>query len=214
MMGAAGITVNTKYVKDYEKSWRIFEREDLKGRMTMLDDMREVIGAALQTLGYSVNTSDTVQLREAAELVKKWKKNLLKFDAEAFGKGFAAGEFRVVQGYAENVFLELDSASRADAVFFIPKEGSAMYMDNIVILKGTRNRDLAYSFINYIHEPEVYARITDFLMLPSINTAARRYRTVKPNYDIDNLINSEFKEDLGPNLDLYNKMWQEIRVGN
>ena len=50
-------------------------------------------------------------------------------------------------------------------------------------------------------------------MMPSINTAARQYRTKTPNYNIEDLANSELKEDLGENLELYNKIWQEIRVG-
>ena len=49
MMGAAGVIVNKKKVASYEKSWHIFERTDLGMRMTMLDDMREVLGAALTT---------------------------------------------------------------------------------------------------------------------------------------------------------------------
>jgi spermidine/putrescine transport system substrate-binding protein len=213
MLGAAGVSVNKKYVKNYEKSWNIFDRSDLKGRMTLLDDMREVLGAALKTLGYSVNTSNPDELQKAKNVVLKWRENIVKFDAEAFAKGFAAGEFWVVHGYAENVFLELDSTMRKDVDFFIPKEGSAMYMDNMVILKDARNKELAYKFINYIHEPKVYAKIVDFLMLPSINIPSRPLRTVKPNYDITDLSNSEFKEDLGENLEMYNKIWQEIRIG-
>jgi spermidine/putrescine transport system substrate-binding protein len=213
ILGAAGVSVNKKYVKNYEKSWNIFDRSDLKGRMTLLDDMREVLGAALKTLGYSVNTTNPDELQKAKNVVLKWRENIVKFDAEAFAKSFAAGEFWVVHGYAENVFLELDSTMRKNVDFFIPEEGSAMYMDNMVILKDARNKELAYKFINYIHEPNVYAKIVDFLMLPSINIPSRPLRTIKPNYDIADLSNSEFKEDLGENLELYNKIWQEIRIG-
>jgi spermidine/putrescine transport system substrate-binding protein len=193
IMGAAGVTVNRKYVKEYVKSWDIFNRSDLKGRMTLLDDMREVLGAALIMDSQSVNSVDKTALEKAKTRVMQWRENIVKFDAESFGKGFAAGEFWVVQGYAENVFLELDSAARADADFFIPDEGSSMYIDNMVMLKNSKNTDLAYKFINFIHEPAVYAKIADFLMLPSINVEARKFRKVKPNYDIDDLQNSEFR---------------------
>lgn len=213
MMGAAGVAVNTKYVKDFDKSWNIFNREDLKGRMTMLDDMREVLGAALKSLGYSVNTKNLEELQKVKDLVKQWKKNIVKFDAESFGKGFAAGEFWVVQGYQENIFLELDEAAKKDVAFFIPKEGSAMYMDNMVMLKTAKNKDMAYTFMNYIHEPKVYAQIADFLMLPSINVPARDLMKVKPNYEIADLARSEFKEDLGESLKDYNQVWQDIIVG-
>jgi spermidine/putrescine transport system substrate-binding protein len=213
MMGAAGLSVNKKSIDQYEKSWNIFDRSDLSGRLTLLDDMREVLGGALKTLGYSVNSTNPEELQKAKEIVMKWKKNIVKFDAEAFGKGFAAGEFWGVHGYAENVFLELDTSMRNDVEFFIPKEGSAMYMDNMVLLKNSKNKETAYLFMNFIHEPQIYAKIADYLMLPCINTKAIVYRTKKSNYDIPDLANSEFKEDLGENIELYNKIWQEIRVG-
>ena len=214
MLAASGIAVNKSKVKDYERSWRIFERADLKGRMTMLDDMREVMGAALKTLGYSLNTSNPEELAAAKKMVLSWKENLQKFDAESFSKAFAAGEFFVVHGYAENIFLEYDKARRAEVDFFIPKEGGPMYMDSMIILKDAKHKELAYTFMNYIHRPEVYARIVDFLMLPSVNVKARDLAKVKPNYAIDDLLRCEFKEDLGPNLEAFNKVWQEIRIGD
>ena len=214
MMGAAGVAVNTKQVPaGFDKSWSLFNRDDLKGRMTMLDDMREVLGAALKSLGYSVNTKNVEELKKAKELVKQWKGKIVKFDAESFAKGFAAGEFWAVQGYAENIFLELDEEAKKNVAFFIPKEGSAMYMDSMVLLKNAKNKELAYTFMNYIHKPEVYSQIADFLMLPSINVPARSIRTVKPNYEIADLERSEFKEDLGETLKDYNQIWQEIIVG-
>ncbi|WP_417914148.1 extracellular solute-binding protein [Candidatus Electronema sp. JM] len=214
MMGAAGVAVNTKQVPaGFDKSWTLFNRDDLKGRMTMLDDMREVLGAALKSLGYSVNTKNLEELKKAKDLVKQWKSKIVKFDAESFAKGFAAGEFWVVQGYAENIFLELDEEAKKNVAFFIPKEGSAMYMDSMVLLKNAKNKDMAYKFMNYIHEPKVYAKIVDFLTLPSINVPARNLRAKKPNYEISDLARSEFKEDLGETLKDYNQVWQEIVVG-
>ncbi len=213
IMGTAGISVNKKLVGTYEKSWDIFNKKELKGRVTLLDDMREVLGGALKTLGYSVNSTNPNELAQAKNVVLKWRENIVKFDAEAFAKGFAAGEFYAVHGYAENVFLELDSSQRKDVEFFIPKEGGAMYMDNMVLLKDAKNKELAYKFMNFIHEPEIFAQVVDFLMLPSINVPARDIRKVSPNYEITDLANSEFKEDLGQHLELYNSIWNEIRIG-
>lgn len=213
MMGAAGVSVNKKQIAQYEKSWNIFNRTDLAMRMTMLDDMREVLGAALKTLGYSVNSTNPTELEAAKQKVLEWSKNIVKFDAEAFGKSFAAGEFWVVHGYQENVFKELDSTMIPDVDFFIPKEGGPAYIDNMVILSSSKHKDLAHQFINFVHQPEIYARIVDYLKLPTINTAARQYRKVKPTYEIEDLTNVELKEDLGSAVDLYNKLWQEIRIG-
>ncbi len=214
MAGAAGITVNGRQIKDYERSWNLFVRSDLQGRLTLLDDMREVLGAALRYLGYSVNSTEKTQLEQAKAVVMGWRNNIVKFDAEAFGKGFASGEFWAVHGYAENVFLELDSAQSAEADFFIPREGGCAYMDNMVILKGAKHKDLAYQFINFIHEPSVYVKIVDFLKLPSINTEAAKLRREPPRYGLEDLANSEFKEDLGEHLEMYNTIWQQIRIGD
>ncbi len=215
MMGAAGIAVNRTKVSGYDHSWNIFERTDLKGRMTMLDDMREVLGAALKYLGYSVNDPDPAHLEQARQVVERWKPNLVKFDAEAFAKSFAAGEFWVVQGYAENVFLEYPEDKRGDVDFFFPKEGTPMYMDNFCILKGAKNVNAAYTFIDYILRPDIAARIADYLMIPSPNVPARALMKVRPNYQFEDLANSEFKEDLGQEtLKLYNDVWRRIRVGN
>jgi spermidine/putrescine transport system substrate-binding protein len=51
-------------------------------------------------------------------------------------------------------------------------------------------------------------------MLPSLNTGARKFTKVKPNYTVDALKNSQLKVDLGKNLDLYNRIWQEIKIGS
>jgi spermidine/putrescine transport system substrate-binding protein len=215
MMGAAGVSVNKTKVTGYEHSWSIFDKNDLKGRMTMLDDMREVLGAALKSLGYSVNDPSPAHLEEARVVVERWKPNLVKFDAESFAKSFASGEFWVVQGYAENVFLEYPEDKRADVDFFFPKEGTPMYMDSLCILKGAKNVDAAYKFIDYILRPDIAARIADYLMIPSPNVPARALMKVTPNYQFTDLAKGEFKEDLGQEtLKLYNDVWRRIRVGN
>lgn len=87
-------------------------------------------------------------------------------------------------------------------------------MDNMVLLKGARHKELAFAFINYLHTPEVYARIIDYLGYPCINTAARPLLKKRPNYTLADLEKSELKEDLGADLEVYNKIWEKIRMGN
>lgn len=212
MAGTAGIAVNKKCVKDYDHSSAIFDRSDLKGRMTLLDDMREVLGMALKSLGYSVNSTNPSELEQAKAVALRWKKNILKFDAESFAKGFAAGEYWVVQGYAENVFLELDDEQRKSVDFFIPKEGTTMYIDSMVILKNAPHPDLAYDFINFIHDPEVYAKIADYLQLPAINTGAATFIKRPPHYRIEDLDKCQLKEDLGQGVIKFNQAWESIRM--
>ena len=214
--GAAGVTVNTAKVPDFERSWAIFGREDLKGRMTMLDDMREVFGDALAYLGYSVNTKNPDELKQAAELVNNvWKPNLTKFDAEAFGKGYASGDFWVVQGYAEVVAEEIAGHPELvkNTVFFIPEHGPA-YIDYMCILKGAKNVDLAYKFIDFIHRPEIYAEFCDYFGFPSTaNSKAGALKKDEPLYPAEALAGTELKDDLGEVLEMYNNAWENIKVG-
>jgi spermidine/putrescine transport system substrate-binding protein len=217
--GAAGIAVNTAKVPNFERSWSIFGRSDLKGKMTMLDDMREVMGDALVHLGYSVNTKNPREIAEAKDLINnRWKPNLTKFDAEAFGKGYANGEFWVVQGYAEVVYEEIadNEQLKKDTVFFIPPEGGPAYIDSMCILKGARHQDLAYKFIDFIHRPEIYAEFCDAFGFPATaNVPARGQKKGEMYYQAEELLRTELKDDLGEALELYNDAWfNSIRVGD
>jgi spermidine/putrescine transport system substrate-binding protein len=217
--GAAGIIVNTAKVPNFEKSWSIFSRSDLRGRMTMLDDMREVMGDALAYLGYSLNTKNPREIEEAKDLINnEWKPNLTKFDAEAFGKGYANGEFWVVQGYVEVVFEEImdNEQLQDDTFFFIPPEGGPAYIDSFCILKGAKNRELAHKFIDFIHRPEIYAEFCDFFGFPSaVNIPARQYLEGPTYYQPEDIAHTDLKFDLGEALELYNDAWfNSIRAGD
>ncbi|MGH0053874.1 MAG: extracellular solute-binding protein, partial [Sphaerochaetaceae bacterium] len=212
-LGASGIAVNKKMVKEYEKSWNIFADTRYKDRMVMMDDMREVLGDALAYLGYSVNTTNATELEEARVLVNtQWKPNLVKFDAEGFAKAFASGEYWIAHGYAEAIFEEVNENQWDEVDFFLPIDGGPMYIDSMCIPKGARNYDLALEFINYIHKPENYAQFLDRFHFPSsVNMEAERYRTTTPFYTVDMLAAYELKDDLGASLELYNKAWETIR---
>lgn len=213
-MGAAGIAVNTKEVPDYERSWNIFERIDLKNRMTMMDDMREVMGAALGYLGNEPNSTNPDELEQAYQLIQNdWKPNLVKFDADGFAKSFASGDFLVVQGYAESIFAELQNEQAQYVDFFIPQGvHSGLYIDSFCIPKGASHPELAHAFINFMLEPAVYAEFLDtFGFPPSIHTEAGYYQKKQPHYTLDDLKDCILKQDLGANLELYNSYWQRIR---
>lgn len=211
-MGAAGVTVNTDYVKSYEESWNVFNRTDLKGRMTMMNDMREVMGDALAYLGYSVNSVNPQELEAAKKVVLNWKENLLKFDAETFGKDFAAKNTYAAQGYAETILTEVEEADNLNYRFFLPKEGGPMYMDSLVLLKNSKNVPQAHAFINYVLQPETHAKIADTFYYPTLLKAADAFRKIVPAYTIEELAekNYELKKDLGAGNSLYLKVWEEV----
>lgn len=210
MMGTTGIIVNKKFLKSFEKSWSIYERADLKNKLTLLDDMREVFGAALKYLGYSVNSTNPEEIEQAKQVILKWKENIIKFDATTYAQGVVNGEFWAVHGYPENVFQLIPEDERDNFEFFVPKEGGTLWIDSMVILKTSKNKDLAYKFINFILRPEISAKISDYLMIPSPVTDAVNYKEVANIYEISDLENCEIIDYLGDKIDLYNKAWEEI----
>ncbi len=213
--GAAGISVNkTKVNGNYSRDWNIFADPQFAGHATMMDDMREVIGNSLATLGYDVNSLNDAELDVAAELIdKKWKPNLVKFDAESFGKSFASGDFWLCHGYAEVVYGEVPEEKWDETIdFFIPQQGGASYLDSMCILKDSKNVELATEFINFIHRPEVYAKFLDAFHFPCfVNPKAEQYMTAKPMYEASQMNNCTLKIDLAEGLDKFNDRWQKIR---
>ena len=213
--GAAGISVNKSKVQDYEKSWNIFADPRFAGKTTMMNDYREVIGDALKYLGYSVNTTNEAELAAAVELITtKWKPNIFNFDAEGFGKDFAAGNLWLCQGYAEVTNGECSEEMWANDVdFFIPAEGGPSYLDSMCILKDSKNPELAVKFMNYIHNPENYAKFLDTFKFPCyVNLEADKYRTTVPMYDASCMDNCELKYDLGDKINDYWAAWEKIRI--
>ncbi len=214
--GAAGISVNKTKVPggNYARDWSIFSDKQFAGHATMMDDMREVIGDALAHKGYDVNSLNDSELDAATDMIdKEWKPNLVKFDAESFGKSFAAGDFWLCHGYAEVIYGEVPEEKWDETIdFFIPAEGGASYLDSMCILKDSKHVELATEFINYIHRPEVYAKFLDTFNFPCfVNPAAEKYMTKKPMYEASQMNNCTLKIDLGDGLDKYNERWQKIR---
>jgi len=180
--------------------------------------MREVMGGALAYLGHSVNTTNPAEINAARDLINSsWKPNLIKFEADTFGKGYANGEFWVVHGYPDGVFDEINELPIYNhTVFFIPREGGPSYIDSMVILKDSKNYDLAHKFIDFIHRPEIYAEIVDEFGLPAtVNAPARRItRNSIPMYLEPELARTELVEDVGDAYQLYTNAWyNSIRAG-
>lgn len=211
--GSTAIVYWKSAVGELPETWDVFANPALKGRIVVLDDMREVIGAALRKLNYSVNSTSAAEIASARDLVNTWKANIAKFDSDLITTGFAAKEFVVAFGYPENVTAEVEGDAFDDVGYAFPVEGGAMYMDSMVILKDAKNVALAYEFINFILRPEIYARIMDAYGYPGLVPAADAYREVPPLYTAADLPKSEFRLDVGPAIEIYSEAWQNIRLG-
>ena len=216
MMAPTCIAWLASKVTDATPSYAMFDRADLKGRMTLLDDMREVLGAALRSLGFSLNSTDPSQLSQAAEVAKRWKRNIAKFDNEQYKSGIASGEFHLVQGYAGDLLQVAEETP--DVTVKLPVEGTAFSCDDLCIPLDARSVDLAHRFINFVTAPENAAKNMEFIA----------YRA--PNQDAYRLLSEDFRgnevlfppdevfakcepiDDLGDALALWSKTWDEVKA--
>ncbi|MBP5233072.1 MAG: extracellular solute-binding protein, partial [Planctomycetes bacterium] len=79
-------------------------------------------------------------------------------------------ELDLIQTYSVDILKEM--ANNQDLVFVIPEEGSTFTLDNLVVLKGGRNPDLALKFINYLYRPDVCAKNMNAVMYVAPNPMA------------------------------------------
>lgn len=216
MLTNTGVGYLRSKVGELEPTWAVFDRSDLKGRMTMLNDMRETMGAALKSLGYSLNSTDSLQLEQAKDVVLRWKRNLAKFENEQYKGGLASGEFVVVHGY--NGDLMQARAENPDIAFFAPREGLSLSCDDLVIPKDAKQVELAHRFIDFLHDPEVAAENSVAIQYLCPNSAS--YDRLPADFVNDPALRlapevrarSEVIRDVGPDLVRYTRIWDVIKA--
>jgi len=215
MIVNTGLAYLKSKVPDFVPSWSMFDRADLKGRMTMLNDLRETIGAGLKYLGYSLNSTNEQELQEAKAVVLRWKKNIAKYENEQYKTGVASGEFLLVQSYSGDI-LQVQREN-PDVMFAIPAEGTTISVDDLVIPQVAKEVKLAHAFINFLHEPRVAAENVSFLCYLSPNKDC--YALLSPELRNNPALfmnpeiraKSEIVADLGKANVLYIKLWDEIK---
>lgn len=215
MIGYTCVAYNKDKVGKLPESWDVFSNAKYAGKMTMLNDHRETIGAALFFLGKSMNDTNDADLAKAKEILLKWKKNLAKFDNELYKVGIQSGEFLIVQGYSGDLFQVL--AESPNLAYMCPKEGISMSCDDWVIPASAKNKELAYKFIDFLCEPKNAAKNMEFTCYSAPIPEARKYVSEEnknhPGMFIpDDLYKrGELIRDLGADNAKFNELWDVVK---
>lgn len=215
-MSLSGVAYRNDKVKIDDPSWAVFGKKEYKGRMTMLNDLRETIGAALKYLGYSINTLEESQVAEAVALLIQWKQNLAKFESEQYKNGVANAEYLVVQGYNGDILQVMQE--NPNVSFYLPKEGTVIAMDYAVIPENSPHPALAKAFINYLLDPEVSAKNMEYTFFLAPNTGAIEHlpEALKKNPILfppkEILDKSEMIRNLGESTDMYYNAWDKVKA--
>lgn len=213
----AGVGYNRERVPEEDLgSWDIFANPAYAKRMTMLNDMRECLGAALKALGLSLNTTDPAELRRAGDLLISWKKNLAKFDVDEAKLGLHSGEFTAAHSYNGDIGLVMQDN---DAIgFFVPREGASFGVDVFVIDATTPRPELAHAFIDHLLDPEMAALNMDYMRyympVPAAVDMLPGELRESPAFKVPAEImrRSELILDVGADNDKYAREWDRVKA--
>ena len=205
-------------------SWKILGNPAAKGRITLLDDLREVVGGALMSLGYSANSTDPAEIDAAVAEALAWRRNARGFDAQGYKAEVAAGATWIGHGYSTDAAQVIaghrggGAAPRPDIGFALPKEGFTIAFDEMVVAKGAKRKDLAYAFINFVYEGEAAKVNMEYLCGPNpvkpgldmLDDAMRGVVLLDPGV----LKNGQVLRGIDDPADraLYEKAWERIRA--
>jgi spermidine/putrescine transport system substrate-binding protein len=220
--GTSGFAVDTNVVTDYTDSWSMLfdPNSPYCGKISMLDDQRETLGAALMYLGYSINDTDPAHLEEAKNLLIEQSKCVKAYDSQTNDDLIVSGETVLAHIWTGDAILAglPDSGGREGIVYVIPKEGCTIWQDNLAVPVGAPDPYTAMVFINYLNDPQIAAQNAEWVGYGTPNVASKEFidPDVLANEGIypppDVAARLQWIEDVGNALELYDRVWTEFKA--
>lgn len=216
--GTTGIIYNEAKLSSAPTDWSYLwqHRDKLVRRMTLLADPREVMGATLQSLGYSCNTTDPQQIKQAYDKLVELKPAIATFTTDAWQDQILAGDLLLAMVYSSDAFRVIQENLKLKYV--IPRSGTSLWIDTMAIPKTAPNPEGAYAWINFLLQPEVAAQLTERLQLTTPNQMATKLLPAKLSqspvlFPPDELLTKA--ETVAPSEDksineLYDKYWTKL----
>ena len=207
--GTIGIVYRKDFVKKEVNSWLdlYLPQENLRGKIVMIEDSKETIGMALKALGYSINSEDKAHYDEVRELLYNQKPYVFDYSYVALNEesSLVTGKIGMAMVYnGDGLMLE---QMHPKIAFSVPKEGTSLWIDYLVIMKNSKNKKLACQFINFLNEPKNAAQLAEYLMFATPNKAAKEFLSLehlnnKRIYpDRETMKNSEVRKKLSPRIE-------------
>ncbi|MEM8813014.1 MAG: spermidine/putrescine ABC transporter substrate-binding protein [Pseudomonadota bacterium] len=215
--GTTGLCYRSDQVAASPDSWMdlLKPADDLTGKITMLSTDRWLMGAAMLALGHSVNETDSAKLDEAKALLVETKKDLLAYDDTTFYSKLVSGEALLV--HAWDGWCNYGIGENADIKYTIPKEGSDLWVDTMVVTKASENKEAAHKFLDFVLEAENGAWVPSNILYKVPNKAAMEALDAAlieqyPNLGMtpDELLKHEQLRDLGAGQKAFSRTVTEI----
>jgi len=221
-MGTQAIIYNSETVTEPPAAWADLWKPEFKGRIVAVDDNRVVIGAALLTLGYDVNSTDEKQLDEARQKLFGLMPNIRVFDSDSPKTPLLAGDVDLGIVWNGEAFLAQQENPAFKYVF--PDEGSIIFYDGMGIPANAPHPDISYAWFNYLMQGDVFWLTLVDYPYTNPNTAALEFAKANhaevykaymtspvTNTPADIFAKGHEVQDLGAALQLYDQIWTEIK---
>ncbi|MEG4068520.1 spermidine/putrescine ABC transporter substrate-binding protein [Microcoleus sp. Pol11C2] len=217
--GTTGLIYNTEQLKEAPEDWEYLwqHKQELAKRMTLASDVREVMGAALRMLGYSLNSTNQEQVKQAYEKLVELKPAIASFTTDAWRPQMLTGDLKVAMCYSSDANEVISDNDKLKYV--VPKSGSSLWTDTLVIPKGSPNPEAAYKWINFMLQPDVAASLVERLSFstPSEDAFSLLPPEVREN-DIlfpseDLLKKCEGVAPVGKFMEVYDRYWTQLTSG-
>jgi spermidine/putrescine transport system substrate-binding protein len=208
--GTTGYAYRKDRIPGTPDSWAIFFDAKYKGKMTQMDDGREVLGAMLRYRGHSLNSIDPAELKQAKEDAIATKKQLKAYISAPVKGQLIAGDVWVAQLW--NGDTEQARAEQPNIAYCLPKEGCTIWTDSLCIPKSAPHKRAAHEFMNYILRPDVGAGISNKTGYGSPNQPALALMKHPVQFPTaDEMKRLEYQVDLGEHTAEWDRLWTEIK---
>lgn len=216
LWGTTGIGYNADLVSPPPDSWQVLWDERYKGRISLLNDEREVFGMALRAVGESLNEAEPAKLNAAKARLMAQKALVKTYTSENYDQLLVSGEVALAHGWSGTIMRA--AAERPSIKYVIPKEGGTIWQDNLCVLKTSQHKAEAMMFINFLLEPQIAALITTKVKYASASEEARLFvpKEIAQNpaiYPPEAVVSRlEWIKDVGEAIKAYDRAWTELKV--
>lgn len=196
-------------------SWAVLWEPRYRGRILMVDDPRETLGAALKRRGLSLNTRDPHLLKAAQRLLLDQKPLVKTYDSANYHDVLASGDVWLAQGWNGQFAKAMEE--HADIGYVLPREGASYFIDSLAVPAKAPHPEAAMAFIDFTLEADVAAEICRTMGYSTPNRAALPLLTARvlANEAIfpkrDQLERLELIEDVGTTTVDYERLWTEVK---
>lgn len=173
MQGTVGIVVNTEKIKEPVTSYAQVFDEKYKGRIVVLDDSREVVGWALNSIGLSSNDVTPESLEKVKPVLAKWLPLVKVYDSDSPKTALLGGDVDLGLVWSGEAAILINEGGGRFA-YTLPSEGAHMFIDSLAIPTTAQNVAAAHQFIDYLLRPEVSVKISADFPYTNPNVEARK----------------------------------------